>query len=256
MPRAKQGKLFQHLKSYINHRFAWGNEGTFTTKEMRSAIGKFENLTSWKRYNKNPNYVLHSYLGHLRELGCIARIAHGVYSINSPIPTWFGSFHFAGLKGKLNHPNNLYWNGLPSTQKVNPWADVLLERESVKFEEKVALEKQTRKQYPANVEDSIEFRIAAMSSLLEEQTVKLQEIKNALIELQALADEQNQVELVYQEELITRKYNVSYLGKDYTVINTTDSDDVFYQDRWVVEEFDCDDDIAQYLINWVKENCK
>lgn len=255
MPRAKQGKLFQHLKEFINYKYAWNDNGTFTTKEMRNAIGRFENSTSWKRYHNNPNYLLHCYLGQLRELGCITRIAHGRYVVNGAIPVWFGSFHFAGLKGKLNDPSNLYWNSLPRTQKINPWADLLC-GEQIRFEEKVALEKQTRKQYPANVEGSIEQRIAAMEDLVSEQTVKLQEIKNALVELQALADEQNQVELIYQEELVTRRYEVSYLGKNYTVINTTDEDDVFYKDKWIIEDSDCDDDIAQYLIDWVKQNCK
>ena len=49
-------------------------------------------------------------------------IKRGLWKINGPIPEWFGSFHFNGLKGNLSDPSNFYWHQLPTMHKVNPWA--------------------------------------------------------------------------------------------------------------------------------------
>lgn len=116
----KEVTLFQRLKDFINQRHSVA--GWFTTQQMRNAIGRYEYLSFWKKYNNNPNYVLHQYIGCLHELGCITRVKRGHYKINGSIPEWFGSYHFNGLKGNLDHPNNLYWNGLPAHYRVNPWA--------------------------------------------------------------------------------------------------------------------------------------
>jgi len=244
----KEQTLFSHLKEYINDNWNWGTTGEFTTKHMRGRIGKYETLTPFKKFGNNPNYTLHLYLGQLRQLGCITRIKHGKYKINAPIPDWFGSYHFDGLKGRLNAPSNLYWNSLPTEHKVNPWS---------KFVEKPV--EALRKDYPANVEGSIEFRIAAMQEHLDEQIKQLQSIKNTLIQLQAEADERNQVEIRYISETVTRIYEVTYLGDEYRVIHTYNGDDV-YDEHWRVDNYvdrEIDNtEIAEYLISWVKENCK
>lgn len=261
----KKQTLFSHLKEYINDNWNLGTPREFTTKHMRQRIGRYENLTAWKKWNNNPNYVLHTYLGQLRELGCITRIKHGMYKINAPIPEWFGSHHFAGLKGRLEHCSNLYWNNLPAEHKVNPWAKFVDEPKQVRIEDALGawpdleVDKRVREQYPANVEGFIEFRIAAMQERLNKQIEQLQSIKNMLIELKAEADRQNQVELRYTSEYVQRIFEVSYLGDKYRVIHTYNSDDV-YDEQWKVDNYVVDqisnNEITEYLISWVKENCK
>lgn len=250
--------LFQRLKGFINDTYCYTTDRTFTTKQMRASIGKFENLTYWKKFHKNPHYALHCYLGELRTLGCITRVSHGEYVVNGLIPSWFGSMHFKGLKGHLNDKSNLYWNSIPSWQKMNPW----VEQEQVRLKDapvnKPELESMSEK-HPANVEGSIDQRIWAMESLFNEQTKRLQDIKNALAELQALADERNQVKLRYQFETVRRVYEVTYLGDEYRVIHTYDADyihDEYWKvDNYVDNEID-NTEIAEYLIDWVKQNCK
>jgi len=259
----KEQTLFSHLKEYINDNWNWGSTGIFTTKHMRERIGKYENLTWFKKSNKNPNYTLHLYLGQLRQLGCITRVERGRYKINASIPEWFGSYHFDGLKGRLNAPSNFYWNGLPTEHKVNPWAKFVEEPKQLRIEEALGgvpeWEPGVRNNYPANVEGSIEFRIAAMQEHLDEQIKQLQSIKNTLIQLQAEADERNQVELRYHSETVTRIFEVTYLGDEYRVIHTYNGDDV-YDEHWRVDNYIdreiSNTEIAEYLISWVKENCK
>lgn len=258
----KQPTIFQRLKTFINGKYA--TYGEFSTRDMCAFVNESStNPTPWKRWNNNPNYTTHLYLGQLRELGCVTRIKHGHYRIDGYIPQWFGSFHFNGLKGKLDDPSNFYWNSLPAWQKVNPWAEPKQNR----IEDELGAwpdwdpdqDNLIRSKFPANVEGSIEQRIAAMESLVNEQTKKLQDIKNALIELQALADEQNQVELRYRSEHVNRIFEVTYLGEEYRVIHTYNSDDV-YDEYWKVDNYVDDKidntEIAEYLIDWVKQNCK
>ncbi len=244
----KQTTLFQHLKEFINNKWAWTDDAQFTTKQMREKIGKCENRTWWKEANKNPNYVLHTYLGQLRELGCITRVSHGKYKINRGIPEWFGSFHFNGLKGKLEHYNNLYWNSLPPQHKVNPWEEVLLFNE-------------LRRRLNAPVQSTIESRIAAVQKQVDEQTKALQDIRNVLIMLQAEADEQNTPKQTGHSRVTvqTDTWNVEYLGIKYVVCRDIESYDDNHMDPdfswYVTEDGDIvDGDIAQYLIDWVREN--
>jgi len=241
----KQTTLFQHLKEFINNKWAWTDDAQFTTKQMREKIGKFENLTWWKEANKNPNYVLHTYLGQLHMLGCITRVGHGKYKINGAIPEWFGSFHFNGLKGKLEHYNNLYWNSLPPQHKVNPWDEVLLFNE-------------LRRRLNTPVQTTIESRIAAMQKQVDEQTKALQDIKNTLLMLQAEADKQNTPQQIEHTHTQTDAWEVSYLGKNYSVQRRIDNHDwSSYANSWSVKDLRgeyADHDIAEYLINWVIEN--
>ena len=257
----KQTTLFQHLKEFINNKWAWTDDAQFTTKQMREKIGKFENRTWWKEVNKNPHYVLHTYLGHLRELGCITRVSHGKYKINRGIPEWFGSFHFNGLKGNLEHYNNLYWNSLPAKHKVNPWAE-FVEPKQIRIEEALGgwpeWEPNVKSKYPANVEGSIEFRIAAMQERLAEQTKQLQNIKDALLSLQAEADRQNTPQQIGHTHTQTDAWEVSYLGKNYSVQRRIDNHDwSSYPNSWSVKDLGgeyADNDIAEYLIKWVIEH--
>lgn len=267
--------LFQRLKSFINHTYECG-DGTFTTRTMCQAVDEpSTNSTWWKRTNNNPNYTTHSYLGHLHELGCVTRIKRGQYEINAPIPDWFGSYHFAGLYGKLEDKSNLYWNSLPAWQKAIPYRWVptsnllglsipsaldVIDSKQNRIEDALGgwpeLEAM-RDKYPANVDGSIEQRIAAMTSLIDEQTKKLQDIRNTLIELQAEADKHNQVELRYTSESVVRIFEVTYLGVEYRVIHTYNSDDIF-DDNWRVDDYGDSKidniEIAEYLISWVMDN--
>lgn len=251
MKKHVEQTLFQRLKDFINNRYMIG-DGTFSTRDMCYEVNEpSTHSTMWKKWNNNPNYTTHCYLGQLRDLGCVTRIKHGHYKINAPIPNWFGSFHFDGLKGRLEDKSNFYWNSLPYTQKKNPWATIIIDAAKEQ-------DNKLRAKYPANVEGSLEQRIAAMEDELNTQLAKLQDIKNTIIELKALADEQNQVELRYTSQHVNRIFEVTYLGVEYRVIHTYNSDDV-YDECWRVKDYrdnDIDsDEIANYLISWVKENC-
>jgi len=69
----------------------------------------------------------------LRDLGCISKIKRGLWKINGPIPEWFGSFHFKGLKrgyaedDKWADHSCEYWKSLPEEHKINPWKTAVLE---------------------------------------------------------------------------------------------------------------------------------
>jgi len=66
------------------------------------------------------------------------------------------------------------------------------------------------------------------------------------------------VELRYHSETVTRIHEVTYLGDEYRVIHTYDGDDV-YDEHWRVDNYVDSEitntEIAEHLINWVKENC-
>ncbi len=95
----------------------------YTAKELNNHVGMYESTTWWKRANNNPYYATRIYQSRLRDLGCISMVKRGLWKINAPIPEWFGSFHFNGLKGNLSDPSNIYWNSLPANHKVNPWKE-------------------------------------------------------------------------------------------------------------------------------------
>lgn len=216
----KNTTLFQRLKGFINDVYGeWSSDAvngpdTFTTKQMREKIGQYENLTHWKSYYNHPNYVLHSYLHELRVLGCISRVKHGVYRVNAPIPYWFGSMHFSGLKGHLNDPSNLYWNSLPEWQKVNPFQEV----KQIRIEDALGGWPEL-KQHSANVDGSIEQRIATMESTIEEQVTELLSMRAKLAELKDLAKKVKEPKLVHNEAWVTEKWVVEYKDNKFVVTN-------------------------------------
>lgn len=121
--------LFSRYKNMINDKWAAG-ERTYTASELNLFVGDYENTTHWKRATNNPYYTTRNYQTELKELGCITMIKRGLWQINAPIPEWFGSFHFRGLKGGFD-PNNryadhgcIYWKALPAHHKVNPWKNI------------------------------------------------------------------------------------------------------------------------------------
>lgn len=114
--------LFARYKSFINECLAHGKT-EYTAKELNLNVGMYEASTWWKRANNNPYYSTRCYQAALKELGCVTMIKRGLWKINAPIPEWFGSFHFSGLRGRIDK-NCFYWhNLLPAEHKVNPWAN-------------------------------------------------------------------------------------------------------------------------------------
>jgi hypothetical protein len=275
--KANTPTIFQRLKYFINDKYV-ERDDVFSTRDMCKFVDEpSTNSTPWKRWNSNPNYTTHYYLGHLRKLGCVTRIKHGHYKINAPIPEWFGSFHFEGLYGKLEDKSNLYWNSLPDWQKAIPctWVPTsnllalsipstldVIDSKQNRIEDALGgwpeLEAMSDK-YPANISGDIESRILALQDTLDKQLEQLYTMKNMLIQLQAEADEQNQVELRYTSEFVDRVFEVTYLGDEYRIVHTYNSDDVF-DENWKVDNYVDDKidniEIAEYLISWVKENCK
>lgn len=115
--------LFAHYKEFINK--TWDNtliyeDSLYTSKDLNNKVGKHEHITHWKR-GRNRYYLTRLYQTALKDLGCITMVKRGLWKINAPIPEWFGSYHFSGLKGNLEDKSNFYWNSLPFYQKVNPW---------------------------------------------------------------------------------------------------------------------------------------
>jgi hypothetical protein len=115
--------LFARYKSFINECLAHGKT-EYTAKELNLNVGMYEASTWWKRANNNQYYTTRLYQGLLREFGCLTMVKRGLWKINAPIPEWFGSFHFNGLRGRIDK-NCFYWhNLLPAEHKVNPWANL------------------------------------------------------------------------------------------------------------------------------------
>ena len=119
--------LFSHYKEMINNMWANGQR-EYTAKELNSHVGFHENLTTWKRWNKNPYYTTRTYQAALKNLGCITPIKRGLWKINAPIPKWFGSFHINALTSKWAlqdlEKSSFYWKSLPENHKVNPWKNI------------------------------------------------------------------------------------------------------------------------------------
>lgn len=121
--------LFARYKSMINTFWEDGKR-TYTAKDLITYVGAYENETWWKRGNNNPYYTTRLYQGLLKQFGCVSMIKRGLWQINGPVPNWFGSFHFKGLRGgydatnKYADHNCFYWNNLPAEHKVNPWKNI------------------------------------------------------------------------------------------------------------------------------------
>jgi hypothetical protein len=83
---------------------------TFTTKEYIAAVGHYENVTSWKRYSKNPHYICHQYKGYLRRAGFISQVSRGLWKVEKHIPQWFDFGHLSALLGyhKWDQVNRKY----------------------------------------------------------------------------------------------------------------------------------------------------
>ena len=121
--------LFSHYKRMINNMWDEGFR-KYTANELNTFVGSHENITGWKRSNNNPYYSTRCYQAQLKHLGCITPIKRGLWQINGPIPEWFGSFHFTGLKrgydadNKYADHNCQYWKSLPDAHRVNPWKSI------------------------------------------------------------------------------------------------------------------------------------
>lgn len=233
--------LFGHLKDFINTRWTWTYDAEFTTDNMRGRIGHHERLTGWKKYHKNPNYVLHSYLGELRELGCITRIGHGKYKINGPIPEWFGSYHFKGLKGKLNDKSNLYWNSLPDNHKVNPWA-----KQRLGFGEDTSTTTMVEVE-----EDAIQYEIASARSLLKELQVKIDSLETI-----AANTKKAKPYLISEEDSHIRRFCLEYKGREYVVEKIVNSSDVYTPSWYVYDNTEDNKFVHDEVRNTLIEYCK
>ena len=121
--------LFARYKDMINAFWEDGKR-TYTSKDLNNYVGTYENETWWKRGNNNPYYTTRLYQGLLRQFGCVSMVKRGLWQINGPVPNWFGSFHFKGLRGgydmnnKYADHNCFYWNNLPAEYKINPWKNI------------------------------------------------------------------------------------------------------------------------------------
>jgi hypothetical protein len=121
-----QPTLFSRYKRMINLLLEDG-QSKYTANELNTFVGQFENPTLWKRWNNNPYYTTRTYQTILSDFGCITKIKRGLWQINGPIPEWFGSFHFTGLKrgydadNKYADHNCQYWKSLPDAHRLNPW---------------------------------------------------------------------------------------------------------------------------------------
>ena len=86
--------LFNHSCTYVNT-VTVGN--TFTSAEYITAIGHNENVTHWKRSNKNLHYTCHQYKGYLKRAGFISNVKRGTWKVERHIPEWFDHGHLSIL---------------------------------------------------------------------------------------------------------------------------------------------------------------
>ena len=90
--------LFQSVKSFINSK----NVGdTFTTKEFHAAMNGIEQLTWWKKYNKQLFYRSNTYRTYLRHLGFVKNPERGLWKVICHIPAWLDSGHVNSALGYM-----------------------------------------------------------------------------------------------------------------------------------------------------------
>ena len=90
--------LFQSVKSFINSK----NVGdTFTTKEFHAAMDGIEQLTWWKKYNKQLFYRSNTYRTYLRHLGFVQNPERGLWKVICHIPAWLDSGHVNSALGYM-----------------------------------------------------------------------------------------------------------------------------------------------------------
>ena len=90
--------LFQSVKSFINSK----NVGdTFTTKEFHAAMDGIEQLTWWKKYNKQLFYRSNTYRTYLRHLGFVQNPERGLWKVVCHIPAWLDSGHVNSALGYM-----------------------------------------------------------------------------------------------------------------------------------------------------------
>ena len=90
--------LFQSVKSFINS----NNVGdTFTTKEFHAAMDGIEQLTWWKKYNKQLFYRSNTYRTYLRHLGFVKNPERGLWKVICHIPAWLDSGHVNSALGYM-----------------------------------------------------------------------------------------------------------------------------------------------------------
>lgn len=90
--------LFQSVKSFINSK----NVGdTFTTKEFHAAMDGIEQLTWWKKYNKQLFYRSNTYRTYLRHLGFVQNPERGLWKVVCNIPAWLDSGHVNSALGYM-----------------------------------------------------------------------------------------------------------------------------------------------------------
>ena len=126
---SKEPTLFGRYKAFINSKPVGC---TFTTLELNMVVGAHENRTFWKGH-RNRHYTTACYTAKLRDWGCLTHVKRGIWKINGHIPSWFSTFHFEFVDSTDYHfdPRRvqcMYWQNLPVEYRINPWADVLVER--------------------------------------------------------------------------------------------------------------------------------
>ena len=98
--------LFQSVKSFINSK----NVGdTFTTKEFHAAMDGIEQLTWWKKYNKQLFYRSNTYRSYLRHLGFVQNPERGLWKVICHIPAWLDSGHVNSALGYMYETERITW---------------------------------------------------------------------------------------------------------------------------------------------------
>jgi hypothetical protein len=90
--------LFQSVKSFINSKKVGD---TFTTKEFHAAMDGIEQLTWWKKYNKQLFYRSNTYRTYLRHLGFVQNPERGLWKVICHIPAWLDSGHVNSALGYM-----------------------------------------------------------------------------------------------------------------------------------------------------------
>ena len=117
--------LFNEVKKFVNS-IPVGE--TFKSSQLIDKVGEYEVLTSWKKWNNNPNYRTHSYKTVLKRTKFISPVKRGEWRVNFHIPEWVNLgvlefLTFGGAWDKTNKCKRKTYNGLTKDEILSKLQD-------------------------------------------------------------------------------------------------------------------------------------
>lgn len=167
----KQNSLFNHACEFVNS-VPVGER--FRTADYIRTVGQYEEWTRWKS-RSNEFYTTHSYKTLLKRAGFISNPKRGEWKVIKHIPTWFDGGHLKFiLNGMYDYKTGKRietYKGMTAEQiraRLNETAEPVktaVAGSAVPFGGTTVnhitkeIDQSLRETYPANVENSFEFRV-------------------------------------------------------------------------------------------------